>query len=342
MPDEPPKPAAQLTRLLSAELRHKDGAGRRATVPGWGATVLAAVILALVTTVAIRTTGGDEPKSGAPAAPTSAARGADGESAERQGQEGDAAEEERGTGPDAGPPYVAVPEFASPAARDAAFAGDVALLSGWPDGTVSYGAMSPTGGGDISDFRKAVVKDAEAVCDALTGGTDMNDVPDAAGPPLTDEIDQAAFIVEAVTFYCPDQMAAVTNDVYSKPVPVEQTEDCPTDSALTIRTMTGERSDDGRTAAYSVEVRNTSSYDVRVQFQQRWFADGFSGNGEWQSFGDVTAEPIVSIAAGEAFTHEGEQRGIYRWNRTEVRVQPQEFLFIGCGYQPGPGAVTDE
>ncbi|MCX4989590.1 MULTISPECIES: DUF732 domain-containing protein [unclassified Streptomyces] len=250
----------------------------------------------------------------------------------------------RSSSPDDGPPYAAVPEFSSPSARDTAFVGDVARFTTWPSGTVSYGVMSSApGGSDVSDFRAAVVKDARAVCGALADGTDMNDVPDAVGLPLTDPIDQAAFIVEAVTFYCPDQTAAVTDGVYSKPVPTQQREDCPAATALKMTASVGERSDDEflHTASYTVKVRNTSSYGVRAQLQQRWFADGFLDDGVWNSFGETTEDPVVTIEAGETFTYEGEQSGIYRWDRTEVRVQPGEFVFFGCGYQPGPGPDVD-
>lgn len=40
------------------------------------------------------------------------------------------------------------------------------------------------GGYGISDVRKAVIRDAEAVCNAFIGGADMNDVPGAAGMRL--------------------------------------------------------------------------------------------------------------------------------------------------------------
>lgn len=243
--------------------------------------------------------------------------------------------------PDDGPPYAAVPTFSSDDARDTAFVGDVGQFSSWPSGIVSYGIMSSfPGGSDVADFRKAVVKDARAVCDALAGGTDMEDVPGAAGVALEDQIDQAAFIVEAVTFYCPEQTAAVTEGVYSKPVPVEQDEDCPGADALDVSVSVGDRSDDEFThsAAYTVKVRNTASYPVRAQLQQRWWGDGYSGNGEWSFFGDVADdEPPVDLGAGETYTYEGEQEGVYRWTRTEVRVRPGEFVFFGCGYQPGPG-----
>ncbi|MEU6535699.1 DUF732 domain-containing protein [Streptomyces sp. NPDC047000] len=242
-----------------------------------------------------------------------------------------------------GPPYAAVPAFSSRTARDTAFVGDVGQFSSWPSGVVSYGIMSSfPGGSDVADFRKAVVEDARAVCDALAGGTDMEDVPVAAGVALEDQIDQAAFIVEAVTFYCPEQTAAVTGGVYSEPVPVEQDEDCPGSDALDISVSIGERSDEEFThsAAYTVKVRNTASYPVRAQLQQRWWGDGYSGNGEWESFGDIGDESLADIDAGETFTYEGEQEGIYRWERTEVRVRPGEFVFFGCGYQPGPGPAT--
>jgi hypothetical protein len=242
--------------------------------------------------------------------------------------------------PSDGPPYVAVPRFSSPSARDTAFVADVAPFSTWPSGTESYGVMSSApGGSDISDFRRAVVEDANAVCEALTAGTDMNDVPDTVGLALTDPIDQAGFIVEAVTFYCPAHMGAVTDGVYSKPVPTEQREDCPTARALEVTASTGEETGDDliHTSAYSVEVHNTSSYTVRAQLQQRWFAEGFADDGVWGSFGDVSADPVVTIEAGESFTYESEQSGIYHWNRTDVRVQPGQFVFFGCGYQPGPG-----
>ncbi|WP_326647570.1 MULTISPECIES: DUF732 domain-containing protein [unclassified Streptomyces] len=297
-----------------------------------------AAVLALITTVAIRETGGDQPVSATPGTSASPPNTADGGApTEPQAEEG-------ATVPSSGPPYVSVPDFSSTSARDAAFVGDVAQFSTWPSGTESYGAMSSApGGGDISAFRKAVIRDAESVCDALIGGTDMNEVPDGVGLALTDPIDQAAFIVEAVTFYCPDQMAAATNGVYSKPVATKQSEDCPTTSVLKVTAAIGDQSDSDdniQTAAYTLEVRNTSSYEVRAQLQQRWFADGFTDN-EWGSFGDVIADQVVTIKAGETFTYEGEQTGIYRWNRTKVRVQPGEFVFFGCGYQPGPGAATE-
>lgn len=244
--------------------------------------------------------------------------------------------------PGDGPPYVAVPRFSTPSARDTAFVADVAPFSTWPSGTESYGVMSSApGGGDISDFRKAVVEDAQAVCAALTAGTDMNDVPDTVGLALTDPIDQAGFIVEAVTFYCPDRMAAVTDGVYSEPVPTGQSEDCPTADALEVTTSVGKESGDDliHTSPYRVEVRNTSSYTVRAQLEQRWFADGFADDGVWGTFGDVTADPVVTVEAGDTFTYEGEQSGIYHWKRTDVRVRPGQLVFFGCGYQPGPGAV---
>lgn len=255
------------------------------------------------------------------------------------------ASSEEPSSPADGPPYAAVPAFSSDDARDTAFVGDVGQFSSWPSGTISYGIMSSfPGGSDVADFRKAVVKDARAVCDALAGGVDMEDVPGAAGVALEDQIDQAAFIVEAVTFYCPARTGAVTGGVYSKPVPVEQNEDCPGSDALDISVSIGERSDDDliHSASYTVKVRNTASYGVRAQLQQRWYGDGYSGNGEWESFGDVgDDEPPVDLGAGETYTYEGEQEGIYRWTRTEVRVMPGEFVFFGCGYQPGPGPGTD-
>jgi Protein of unknown function (DUF732) len=254
----------------------------------------------------------------------------------------------RPSSPADGPPYAAVPVFSSDAARDTAFVGDVGQFSTWPSGTVSYGVMSSMpGGGDVSDFRKAVVKDARAVCDALAGGVDMEDVPYAADVALDDPIEQAAFIVEAVTFYCPARTGVVTGGVYTEPVPVEQDEDCPDSDVLEMSVSIGERSDDEflHSAAYTVKVRNTASYAVRAQLQQRWFAGGgYSGSGEWEAFGDVADDPLVILDAGETFTYEGEQNGIYHWDRTEVRVQPGEFVFFGCGYQsgPGPGPGSEE
>ncbi|MFJ3671558.1 DUF732 domain-containing protein [Streptomyces sp. NPDC090106] len=245
--------------------------------------------------------------------------------------------------PTDGPPYVSVPQFTSTTARDTAFVGDVAQFSTWPSGTVSYGVMSSLpGGSDVSDFRTAVIEDAKAVCGALAGDTDMNDVPDTVGLALTDPIDQAGFIVEAATFYCPDQMAAVTDGVYSKPVPTKQREDCPAATALEVTTSLGDESGDDviRTVPYSVEIHNTSSYAVRAQLEQRWFADGYED--EWEPFGDVTADPVVTIEAGDTFTYEEEQSGIYHWKRTEVRIQPGQFAFLGCGYQPGPGPAANE
>lgn len=293
---------------------------RRRWVAGAGAAVLA--LIAGAAMVVNRHTDDVRPQPGPAPLRTSASKSA--------------------ASPSDGPPYVAVPQFTSAAARDTAFVGDVALFSTWPSGTVSYGVMSSfPGGSDVSDFRTAVIKDAQAVCEALTNGTDMNDVPDTVGLPLTDPVDQAGFIVEAATFYCPDQMAAVTDGVYSKPVPTKQQEDCPAARALEVKAWLGKESGDDliHTASYSVEVHNTSSYAVRAQLQQRWFADGLPGEDEWGPFGDVTADPVVTIEAGDTFTYEGEQSGIYRWERTEVRVQPGQFVYFGCGYQPGPGAA---
>lgn len=307
------------------------GASRRVAVGGAGLAVVAAGVIGFA--VWPSSGGGGEPGAGASRVPAaSASVAATASSAEP-------------SSPADGPPYAAVPAFSSDEARDTAFVGDVGQFSSWPSGTISYGVMSSfPGGSDVSDFRKAVVKDARAVCDALAGGVDMEDVPGAAGVALEDQIDQAAFIVEAVTFYCPAQTGAVTGGVYSKPVPVEQDEDCPGSDALDIAVSLGERSDDefSHTAAYTVKVRNTASYGVRAQLQQRWYGDGYSGNGEWESFGDVgDDESVVTLDPGETFTYEGEQEGIYRWERTEVRVQPGEFAFFGCGYQPGPGPAAD-
>ncbi|MFD7768213.1 DUF732 domain-containing protein [Streptomyces sp. NPDC059787] len=260
--------------------------------------------------------------------------------------------EESTEDPTSGPPYVPVPEFSSAAARDVAFVGDVGQFTAWP-GATEYEAMSSSDGGyNISDFRKAVIRDAGAVCDAFIAGTGMNDVPDTVGLPFADPIDQAAFIVEAVTFYCPDQIAAVTDDVYSEPVATEQDEDCPAVSTLKA-TATIERpdaDDDPTSATYSVKVRNTSSYDVRVQLQQRWFADGKVPEmqlapewvPEWGFFGETGEDQFFTIAAGETFAYEGEQNGVYYWDRTEVRVAPKEFAFFGCGYRPGPDVLTEE
>ncbi|MGY6025291.1 DUF732 domain-containing protein [Streptomyces spinosirectus] len=251
----------------------------------------------------------------------------------------------RATAPEDGPPYVSVPTFASTSVRDTAFVADVAQFSTWPSGTEPYGVMSSApGGSDITEFRAAVIKDAKSVCGALADGTDMEDVPDAVGLPFSDPIDQAGFMVEAVTFYCPDRMAAVTDDVYSKPVPTRQEDDCPTASALEVTASTVAPTGDGvvYTAPYKVKVRNTSSYAVRVQLQQRWFADGYLDDGVWGLFGDAGDDQIVTIDAGDTFAYEGDQNGIYRWNRTEVRVQPREFVFFGCGYRPGPGPGTED
>lgn len=340
MPDTPPGPAAEPTPLPDKECRPRntDGGGRRTPIRRWAVAIPAAV-LALVVVLVVQTSDGGDPES---VAPGTAAEQSDGANAD----EGtDLQPEEDTAASPTEPPYVAVPEFSSDTARDVAFVADVAPFSTWPIGVESYDAMSSSpGGSDISDFRKAVIADAESVCDALMGGTDMDDVPAAVGLHLQDEIDQAAFIVEAVTFYCPDQMASVTADVYSKPVPTEQDENCPTASALKAKAVIGERSDAGdgiRTAAYTVEVHNTSSYDVRVQLQQRWFADGFADDGVWGPFGDASADHVITVKANETFAYEAEQSGIYRWNRTEVRVQPGEFVFLGCGYQPGPGTAAE-
>ncbi|MET8030599.1 DUF732 domain-containing protein [Streptomyces avermitilis] len=304
------------------------------------AAVLVAV-LALASIVTVLVTGNNEQvsaRSGTASAPPSDSA-KDSTSAEPRA-------EESTKDPTSGPPYVAVPEFSSVTARDVAFVGDVGQFTAWPSGT-EYEAMSSSEGGyDISDFRKAVIRDADAVCSALIGGTDMNDVPDAVGLPLTDPIDQAAFIVEAVTFYCPDQISAVTDDVYSKPVATKQNEDCPAVSTLkaTATIEQPDTDDDPTSATYSVKVRNTSSYDVRVQLQQRWFADGKVPSEwvpEWDYFGETGEDQHFTIKAGETFTYEGEQDGVYHWNRTEVRVAPKEFVFLGCGYQPGPGATTE-
>jgi len=251
----------------------------------------------------------------------------------------------RATAPENGPPYVSVPAFASTSVRDTAFVADVAQFSAWPSGTEPYGVMSTApGGSDITEFRAAVIKNAKSVCGALADGTGMEDVPDAVGLPFSDPIDQAGFMVEAVTFYCPDQMAAVTDDVYTRPVPTRQEDDCPTASALEVTASTVAPAGDGvvYTAPYKVKVHNTSSYAVRVQLQQRWFADGYLDDGVWGSFGEAGDDQIVTIDAGGTFAYEGEQNGIYRWDRTEVRVQPREFVFFGCGYRPGPGPGTED
>ncbi|MFH8452829.1 DUF732 domain-containing protein [Streptomyces fungicidicus] len=311
------------------------------------AAVLVAAALALATVVTVLVAGDTEPVSArsgtASVPPSDSAKG---------GRSTEPRAEESAQDPDSGPPSIAVPEFSSAAARDVAFVGDVGQFTAWP-GATEYEAMSFSDGGyDISDFRKAVIRDAKAVCSEFTGGTDINDVPDAVGLPLTDPIDQAAFLVEAVTFYCPDQIAAVTDDVYSEPVATEQNEDCPAVSTLkaTATIEQPDADDDPTSAMYSVKVRNTSSYDVRVQLQQRWFVDGVAPEmqlasewiPEWDFFGETGEDQYFTIEAGETFAYEGEQDGVYHWNRTEVRIAPGEFVFLGCGYRPGPDATTWE
>ncbi|MHC3462051.1 DUF732 domain-containing protein [Streptomyces flavovirens] len=325
-----------------ADLRKDTGEKRRGiTARGWS-VVAGAAVLALLVTLALRTSdGASDDRDGRPgtraAAPTAPGTSLSPTPADAGTSSG---------GPDSGPPYAAVPEFSSTAARDTAFVADVAQFSDWPSGTESYGAMSSAPeGSDISDFRRAVVRDARAVCEALADGTEMEGVPEAAGLPFDDPVGQAAFIVEAVTFYCPHRTAEVTDGVYTEPVPTEQDEDCPDASALEAAATVGERSDsdDGfHTAPYTVEVRNTSAYPVRLQLQQRWYADGYADSGAWGLFGDTTAEQAVTVEAGETFTYEGEQSGIYRWDRTQVRVRPGEFVFLGCGYRPGPGPSSGD
>ncbi|MFF5160677.1 DUF732 domain-containing protein [Streptomyces sp. NPDC000348] len=332
---------------MESQLEKSTEADRGVLKRRWVAAVLVAAALALATIVTGLVTGDSEQvsaRSGTASTPSSDSA-EDGTSAEPRA-------EESTEDPTSGPPYIPVPEFSSAAARDVAFVGDVGQFTAWP-GATEYEAMSSSDGGySISDFRKAVIRDAEAVCGALIGGTGMNDVPDAVGLPLTDPIDQAAFIVEAVTFYCPDQIAAVTDDVYSEPVAIEQDEDCPAVSTLkaTATIEQPDTDDDPTSATYSVKVRNTSSYDVRVQLQQRWFADGKVSEmqlapewvPEWEFFGETGEDQFFTIEAGETFAYEGEQDGVYSWNRTEVRVAPEEFVFLGCGYRPGPGALTEE
>lgn len=339
MPDKRSGPAEQPPSTTGGKVRlEKDVAARpKALGRRRLAAVLTATVLALVALVTLLVTGGSEHGS--------ARSGTDADVPAEPGAEKSTAD------PTSGPPHVSVPEFSSAAARDVAFLGDVGQFSTWPDAT-EYGAMSSDGGGyDLSDFRKAVLGDARAVCEALTGGADMNDVPDLVGLPLPDPIDQAAFIVEAVTFYCPDRIGAVTDGVYSMPVPTKQDEDCPAVSTLKT-TATIERpdaDDDPTSATYTVKVRNTSPYDVRVQLQQRWFADGKAPGWElspewepkWEFFGETGEDQFFTIEAGGTSTYEGEQNGIYHWSRTEVRVAPKEFVFLGCGYRPGPGAAPN-
>ncbi len=342
-PADQPTPAARTEFSLekNTEAGHEAFRRRRAVA------VLVAAGLALVTVVTVLVAGGTEPVSArsgaAPAPPSDSAK---------SGTSTEPRAEESSQDPDSGPPSIAVPEFSSAAARDVAFVGDVGQFTAWP-GATEYEAMSFSDGGyDISDFRKAAIRDAKAVCSEFTGGTEMTDVPDAVGLPLTDPIDQAAFLVEAVTFYCPDQIAAVTDDVYSEPVATEQNEDCPGVSTLkaTATIVQPDADDDPTSATYAVKVRNTSSYDVRVQLQQRWFVDGRAPGmelasewvPEWDFFGETGEDQYFTIEAGESFAYEGEQDGVYHWNRTEVRVAPKEFVFLGCGYRPGPGVAAEE
>ncbi|MDQ0790383.1 DUF732 domain-containing protein [Streptomyces sp. B3I8] len=346
MPDKRSGPAEQPPSTTGGEVRleKNSSAGPKALGRRHLAAILTATVLALVTLVAVLVTGGGEQGSA-----RSGTAPADSSDSTDDGVPAEPRAEKSTADPTSGPPYVSVPEFSSAAARDVAFFGDVGQFSTWPDAT-EYAAISSDGGGyELSDFRKAVIRDARAVCKALAGGTDMNDVPDLVGLPLTDPIDQAAFLVEAVTFYCPDRIAAVTDDVYSKPVPTKQDEDCPAPSTLEA-TATIDRTDaadDPTSATYSVKVRNTTSYDVRVQLQQRWFADGKAPGWElspewvpkWDFFGETGEDQFFTIEAGTTFTYEGEQDGIYNWSRTEVRVAPEEFVFLGCGYRPGPGAA---
>lgn len=342
-PTGQPTPSAHTESQLEKDTEVEREAFKRRRV----AVVLVAAALALATIVTVLMTGNNEQvsaRSGTASAPPSDSA-KDGTSTEPRA-------EKSTEDPTSGPPYIPVPEFSSTAARDVAFVGDVGQFTAWP-GATEYEAMSSSDGGyGISDFRKAVIRDAGAVCSEFIGGTGMNDVPEAVGLPLTDPIDQAAFIVEAVTFYCPDQIAAVTDDVYSEPVATEQNEDCPAVSTLkaTATIEQPDTDDDPTSATYSVKVRNTSSYDVRVQLQQRWFANGKVPEmqlasewvPEWGFFGETGEDQYFTIEAGETFAYEGEQNGVYYWNRTEVRVAPEEFVFLGCGYQPGPGATTEE
>ncbi|MFH7338556.1 DUF732 domain-containing protein [Streptomyces sp. KHY 26] len=238
--------------------------------------------------------------------------------------------------PLAKPPYTTVPQFSSASARDAAFVGDVALLSSWSSLVSPYNVMSSNPSVGVKAFRTAVVKDARSVCTALASGTTMNDLPSAVELNLDDPVDQAAFIVEAVAFYCPDRTAETTGGVYSKPVPVKQNEDCPTDSTLKITAMITGRTDNEYTheATYKVSVHNTSRYQVRAELEQLWLADGYQG--EWEPFGESLSEAVVTIDAGETFDYEGDVSGIYHWKRVSVQVEPGAFVFPGCGYQPGP------
>lgn len=348
MSDRGSRPADQPTPSANTEFQREKGteADREVLKRRRIAAVLGAVALVLATIVTVLVADDNEQVSArsGTASPSPSDGAGDGTSA------GPRAEEST-EDPTSGPPYVPVPEFSSATARDVAFVGDVGQFTAWP-GATEYEAMSSSGGYSISDFRKAVIRDAGAVCDAFIAGTGMNDVPDAVGLPFTDPIDQAAFIVEAVTFYCPDQIAAVTGGVYSKPVATKQDEDCPAVSTLKA-TATIERpdaDDDPTSATYSVKVHNTSSYDVRVQLQQRWFADEKVPEmqlapewvPEWGFFGETSEDQFFTIAAGETFAYEGEQNGVYYWNRTEVRVAPKEFAFFGCGYRPGPDVMTEE
>ncbi|KAA0940248.1 DUF732 domain-containing protein [Streptomyces apricus] len=348
MTDEPSKPTDRPTPVPNLEYAQEKATTADPEVRRQRrrAAIIAAATLALLTLAVVLAARDDETVSAGSRTTASTPRGA-AEQEEDAPAESSADEDEDETDPSSGPPYIAVPEFSSEAARDVAFVGDVGQFTTWPSAT-EYDAMSSMGGAyEVVDFRKAVIRDAESVCDALAGGTHMNDVPDVAEVALTDPIDQAAFIVEAVTFYCSDQMAAATGDVYSEPVPTEQDEDCPTASALKVTAAMEPDPDDRTSATYSAKVRNTSSYDVRVQLQQRWFADRAPGEQfdpvwepEWESFGDMTEDLFFTVEAGKTFTYEGEQDGVYYWSGTEVRVKPGEFVFFGCGYRPGPDPLA--
>lgn len=307
---------------------------------GWQVGAVVMLVVVLIAVMAMRSDERERPWSASPDSPSAAPY-------EGPGSKSSAADSPAATSssdPLARPPYTTVPQFSSDSARDAAFAGQVAQLS-WSISVWPFNVMSSSPSPGIKDFREAVVKQAEGICSELAGGTSMDDLPRAMNLHLEGPLDQAAFIVEAVAFYCPGQTAAATGGVYTKPVPVKQNEDCPAPSALKIATsITGRTAGEYiHEATYEVDVRNSSPYPVRVELEQRWTANPSDAwtpyLSEWSTFGEIGTEYHYAIAAGATFHYEGRQSGSYPWKGTSVRVKPGEHLFLDCGYQVGPQAA---
>ncbi|MFC8897805.1 DUF732 domain-containing protein [Streptomyces cinereoruber] len=334
MPDDPARPDSSEDSPADA------GSGRSVLrAVGWQVGAVVTAVVVLVAAMALRGEDRERPRAAPSGSPSSAPYGDPADS------EPSAATSS--SDPSDGPPYTTVPRFGSDAARDVAFAGQAAQLS-WSLFVWPYNVMSSSPSPGIEDFREAVVKQAGDVCGELAGGTSMNDLPRVMDLHLEGPLDEAAFIVEAVAFYCPAQTAAITGGVYTEPVPVEQNEDCPTPSALEITTsITGRTADEYiHEATYEVDIRNTSSYPVRVELEQLW-TTGPSDEWEpylstWSVFGEVGAEHHYAIAPGATFHYEGTQTGSYPWKGTSVRVKPGEHLFLDCGYQAGPRAAGGE